>query len=132
DRAGARRRRGHRPVLARMDADPDRGRHLLLWPVCRRLCAGAEARRRERWPASGLADVRLVRLRLPVWLRRLADRGPARRGVRRARALCAAAISRQSALYRRGVALERVLINRPPCPLSDKPDIQPTSPNVRV
>ena len=58
-------------------------------PVPRRLRAAAETGRRERRAAPGVADVRAVRVRLSVRLRRPADRGAARGRDRRAHPLCA-------------------------------------------
>ena len=103
-RALARRRRG--AVLAELDADPHRARHLSGRAVPRRLRAGAEAGRRERRPASGVADVRAARVRLSVRLRRAAGGGAAGGGDRRAGALRAAPISREPALYRSGAPAE--------------------------
>src|SRR5581483_1886770 len=77
-------------------------------PVFRGLYSGAEARRRERRLASGLADVRDVRLRLPVRLRRPSGRGPAGSRDRRAAALRAAQLPGKSVLYRCGRRLMSV------------------------
>ena len=82
----------HRAVLAGRGADRSR------WSACfvggQALDAGvpvAADRRLEDRPASGVADLRAVRVQLSVRLRRHAGRGAARRGDRRAGALRAAA-----------------------------------------
>src|ERR1044072_2197461 len=101
DRARSGHRRRDRAILARIHPGPRRARHLLCRPVPRRLRAGTETGRREHRAASGVADVRAVRVRLPVRLRRTVDRRAACRRDRRARALRAETISRKSVLYRR-------------------------------
>src|SRR5208283_6147793 len=74
-------------------------------PIPRRQSAGAQAGRRERRIASGLADLRAARLRLFVRLRRPAGGGAARRHHRRAGALRVAALSRKRALHRGAVGV---------------------------
>ena len=90
-----------------LQLDPHGARHLSGRPIRRRQSAGAQAGRPERRPASGLADLRAARVRLSVRLRRPAGGGAARRHHRRARALCACALSRKFALYRREAGLMR-------------------------
>ncbi len=58
--------------------------------------------------ASGLADLRAVRLRLSVRLRRLAGGGAAGGHDRRAGAVCASAATGKPALYRRGFGLSGI------------------------
>ena len=87
-RAGAVRGRRFRPVLAGLAVGRRRGLRVLLRPVRRRQHPAAPPGGQERRPAPGVADVRLVRLRRPVRLRRAADRGSGRRRRGRARPLC--------------------------------------------
>ena len=105
DRLDPRARRRGRAVLAGLQFDSDGARHFPGRPVRRGQFAGAQARRRERRPASGLADFRAARLRLSVRLRRPDGRGAARRHHRRARALCVAALPAKLALYRRAARM---------------------------
>ena len=81
---------------------------LCRWPVAGRLCTRAQAGRRAHRAASGVADVCAVRVRLFVWIRRLASRCAARGGDRCAGSLRAAAVSCKSALPGRGSGLTGV------------------------
>ena len=76
----------------------------LVGPVRRRQHPAALPGRQGDRPASGLADVRAVRLRRAVRLCRIAGCGAGRGRDRRAGALPAAAISRQPVLHRRPVS----------------------------
>ncbi len=69
--------RRHRAVLAGLDADRRDPRHLRLRPVRRGQYPVAEAGRRKRRAASGLAHVRASGLRFAFRLRRPASRRPA-------------------------------------------------------
>ncbi len=62
----ARHRRGACAILARLSLDRPGARRLLQWPVPGRQHSAAEARRLQRRPASGLADVCAFCLRRAV------------------------------------------------------------------
>ena len=93
-----RRRAG--PVLAGLALDRRGGSNLRLRPVPGGQHPAAAARRLQRRRASGLADVRAVRLRHPVRLCRPAARGAGDGRDRRPRPLCARRAIENSKLYR--------------------------------
>src|SRR5262249_38845559 len=102
ERTLARCRGRDRPVLAGMDADLDRARHLLGGAVRRGLYSLSQVGRRECRAASGLDDVCNVCLRLSVRLCRAPGRGAGLGRDWRSVALRVAALSRERDLHRWG------------------------------
>src|SRR5215470_443592 len=99
DRPDDRRQRGDRAILAGLEADRGRGRHFPDRAVRRGQHHLAEIRRRTRRLASAVDDLRHVRLRLSVRLRRAVAGGAARGRDGGAVPLWAAPLSREPVLF---------------------------------
>src|SRR5262249_38554 len=100
DRSYSFARRGRRAVLAGLWVDFDRAWHFSRRTIYRRLCSRTQARWRERGIASRLGYRRAGRLRLSVWIRRVACGCPACSHNRSAHSLCATSLHAKFTLYR--------------------------------
>ena len=94
DRTRSVRQHGVRPIRAGLDVDCDRGRYFLCRPVRCGLCSGAPFGRPPGPFEPGLGDVRVVRVRIFVRLRRPPSGRAARGRHRRADAVRLEPISR--------------------------------------
>jgi len=92
--------RGDRAILAELVIDRRHPGHLHRRPVGGGLCAVALSGRPARQLASGVDDLRAVRIRIRVRLRRAPARGAARGGLPGAPAFRAEAVLREPALCR--------------------------------